>query len=621
MCGIAGLVLRREDVSRLDAARLIQSTIRELRHRGPDTADVVSIGRVCLGGCRLSILDISERSNQPMRSSESGCILVFNGEIFNYVELREELRRLGHEFTTTGDTETVLHAYEEWGVGSFGHLNGMFAFALHDPKRERTCLVRDRYGIKPLYYAETRAGLAFASEPVPLLKTGLVPTTLDMQVVRDYLRYGITDYSARTFFAGVRQVCPGSFLITGEGEVKEEEWYRLPGPRPRRPETPGETQLVQEFRTLLDESIRLRLRSDVPVGVLLSGGLDSSAVVGFTGRLPMARQTRAFMVSFPESSVDESAFGKMAAAASGVPITIESGAEVDQKSISRCIQDQGEPVVSPSMVAQWLIMRAISEDGFRVALTGQGADELLAGYEYMDAYALGDLLAAGHFVAAARYALGVRDLRRLPALFLASTFVRLPAKARILAWSRPWLRHGTDGAVSEYEQDFANCKTLREMVRFHIRRRLPELLRYEDRNSMSFSVETRQPFLDHNLVEFALRLPDDMLVGTSGRKRILRLATEGVVPDDIRFRRVKIGFQTPEAWLRTPEFRSAFVELCRSSPAAFDQIIDFRKARRLVSCRSSVRRQKDLWRIYNLLAWYESVVKPLQRVAKRGEYR
>lgn len=618
MCGIAGIANLDGSAVSKDLVQSVEAMILTLRHRGPDSSGVAHLGACVLGGCRLSILDLSSLSNQPFKSSDSDCTVVLNGEIFNYLELRDILKHRGHRFTSDGDTEVVVHAYEEWGVECLQRLNGMFAFAVFDAKNGEVLLARDRFGIKPLYFSTADRLLLFASEPVPLFESKLVANELNGRVIADYLRFGVTDYGSGTFFAGIQQVLPGHYVMVSGASVSIHQWFQLSTNMIGAGSGENAPALVQAFRNSLTESVRLRMRSDVPVGILLSGGVDSSTVACVASMLPGHKSLHAFVASFPGAPIDEGQFAKLVASRCEMGLTLEDAGMVDLASVNQCIRDQGEPVISPSVVAQWLVMRATSQHGIRVVLTGQGADELLAGYEYLDAYVLGDLLAGGQIGAAARYLLAPRNVRRLPVLVAGSTLARLPGRVRLLLWRKPWLRVSRGRPPSEYELELVRCRSLREMIRFHLIRRLPELLRYQDRSSMAFSLETREPFLDHLLVEFSTRLPNELISASSGRKQILRLASESLIPSEILARREKVGFQTPEDWLRTAEFRLAYSRLCKGAPQVLRQWVDFGKAERLVARRSSALRMKDIWRIYNLLAWYELVVRPVLESGPRA---
>ncbi len=608
MCGIAGAVDLRSDKQIQALSEAVASMVAQMEHRGPDAKGVAPFATAVLGCCRLSILGLEPASNQPMRSPDSNCTVVYNGEIFNYVELRDQLRDLGHRFASTGDTEVILHAYEEWGLECLPHFNGMFAFAILDGDHQRLFFARDRFGIKPFCYAEERGLYLFASEPRALLTTGLVPRDPDLHTVEEFLRFGVTDVDDRTFFSHIKQLPPGHFGVIESGRIRVSAWYSL-AEAAASPNSP-ERGRIAEFRKRLERSIALRFRSDVPVGILLSGGIDSSTIATLGASQQHDDTQRAFTVTFPGSRVDERPYAEEVAARSGLSLTTRAAPEMDLRWAESCHEDQGEPFISPSIVAQWLMMRTVHESGIRVLLTGQGADEYLGGYQYFESYAIADLLARRKFSKALSYLFDERNAPRLATVVAQVSFLFLPAGFQQLLWRKPWLRSRRDSRTrSAYEEDLVRCRSLRDALLFHVKRRLPELLRYEDRNSMAFSIETRHPFLDHGLVELVLDSPPGLIVGANARKNILRLAVQEDLPPNVLRRRDKVGFDVPDAWLQSEAFRNAFNGLCSRIPSTLADLLDIRRARKLLRRRSR-RARRDLWRIYSVLLWHEQLVRP-----------
>jgi asparagine synthase (glutamine-hydrolysing) len=540
---------------------------------------------------------------------------VFNGEIYNYIELRNELSQLGHEFASTGDTEVILHAYEEWGTGCLTRFNGMFALAIYDPREKRLFLARDRFGVKPLLYFESETILLFASEPKALLGTGLVDSEIDEHSIIDYLKFGITDLRNQSFFRSIRQVPAGCFAVVVDGHLTISRWYELPrralGKRPDA----DDLDYIAAFRTTLEDSVRLRMRSDVPVGMLLSGGLDSSSIVGVASHAFDPLSLEAHTVSFRGTSVDELDYAKSVASRCRVRLKVEDAETVDIGSMIGCVRAQQEPVISPSVVAQWLVMKAVHQSGIRVLLSGQGADEYLGGYAYFDSYAVRDFLARRQFRHAFRHLLSHRTARRIPEIVRGLIFLLAPAQIKVLGWKKQWLRedhHSSDAC--DYSRGLLGCKTLHDALYFHVTMRLPELLRYEDRNSMFFSIETRQPFLDYRLVELALNAAPETIVGMGVRKRLLRLALGDLIDPKVLKRNDKIGFQTPLEWLESEEFRAEYSRLIGQAPEPLRRLVDFDRARRLLAGRRSLRKSNDAWRIYNLLLWYSQAVSRAETV-------
>lgn len=609
MCGIAGIVRFGNQPEIARDTPVVEAMIEAMRHRGPDAHGTTVFEGVVIGSRRLKIIGLDSASNQPLRSMDSECVVVFNGEIYNYLELREELRGRGHTFSSKGDTEVIVHAYEEWGFECVSRFNGMFAFALVDPLRHLVFIARDRFGVKPLYYAEVASRLVFASEPRALLASGLVSAGVDEHSVLDYLEFGVTDIDERTFFSEIRQLQPGHFLVAEDGGFEVRTWYNQDILKSHRNPNCDWNSVTTGFRTHLEESLRLRMRSDVDVGTLLSGGIDSSSIVALEGLTFEPTSLHAFCVGFPGSKLDESRYAETVAAASRIPLTVVEAPGIQEEFIMDCIRAQFEPFPSPSVVAQWLVMKAVGKAGFRVLLSGQGADECLAGYEYFDAYAVFEWATRGRWKIALQHLLDERNRKRLASIVAGAVFLGLPQKIKRRRWKPKWIRH----EVSErpdcgYFPSLAECRTLHEALSFHLRVRLPQLLRFEDRNSMALSIETRHPFLDFNLVEYVGSLDTTALVGAGVRKRVLRDSVKGIVPDAVLARLDKIGFQPPPEWIHSEQFRSSFDRLIESAPKWLLKFVDVRLVENLFRAKPSRWNVNQIWRIYNMLAWNRVVL-------------
>jgi asparagine synthase (glutamine-hydrolysing) len=590
MCGIAGVAGRTPE-----ALRPLRAMTAALRHRGPDDegyllADSVS-GRtqawggadtvaaaglprlpetpapgidVGLGNRRLAIIDLSPAGHQPMGSSDGRVWVTYNGEIFNYVELREELKALGHAFRTASDTEVLLAAYAQWGAHALSRFNGMWAFALYDARERRLFCARDRFGVKPFHYHATSGFFAFASEIKGLLAHPGVPRRPDEATLAAFLVQGALHEDENTFYDGIHSL-PGGHqlsldLVSGALEVRR--WYTLPEPR-EQPSDP------REIRDLLADSVRLRLRSDVDVGTCLSGGLDSSSIVALTARLrdhDGRGRHRSFSIVYPDPGLDESAHVCAVVAATGVegaratPTSAELLAD-----LPALVRHHDEPFPSASVYSQFRVMKMAREAGVPVLLDGQGGDEVLAGYHYHYGPYLADVALRRGLPTALRAAGQARRVtgRSWGFLLGALAYHAVPLPAAVQAWAVR--RHATQGRIPHrlLARDYAAGKGAPAVER-HRRRpglhaelradilqtSLPVLLRYEDRNSMAFSVEARTPFLDYRLVERAQAVPASDLIHDGWTKAILREAMAGVVPDTILRRADKLGFPTPEKrWL------------------------------------------------------------------------
>lgn len=554
MCGIVGVVgSPGAHHDWVDAASL------SLHHRGPDdhgrhTSDD---GRVALGHRRLAVIDLSPGGHQPM-VADDGRVLVYNGELYNHVELRRELVASGHAIRSASDTEVILAAHAQWGAECVTRFVGMWALALYDPRESTVWMSRDPFGIKPLYWARTESGIAFASEPRPIVT--LVGGRVDAQIAYDYLRWGHVDRTDRTFITGIEALPPGGSLRcdTRTGALAFGPAWELPGRATSETVDMTRDEAVHELRRLLFESVALHLRSDVAVGSALSGGLDSSAIVMLMRELAGQADLHAFSFVAPGSVFDESTYSAAVAAAAGATRHAIRIADADIPELCGDVADaQFEPFGSLSIAAQHAVFRAAREAGVTVMLDGQGADELFGGYPSFVVDLLADQLARGRVAAAGRLAPSV--LRQAGSAALARAAARaLPRRAAVALWGRwmarsvpEWLDVGwfeaqgvmTDAAAIDLPASFDEAIDGARMSTS-----LPGLLRYEDRNSMAFSVESRVPFLTPQLAAFAAALPAEWMVDRRGRRKALLVdAMRGVVPDLVLDRVDKVAFSVPQA--------------------------------------------------------------------------
>jgi asparagine synthase (glutamine-hydrolysing) len=527
-------------------------------------------GWAVLGHRRLSIIDLSVAGHQPMTDAEGDLWMIFNGEVYNYVELGERLAGLGHRFVGHSDTEVVLAAYREWGSDFLRELVGMFSLVLVDTRKRTLLAARDHFGIKPLYYWRTPGGgVAFASEIKAFSALDGWKPAVDCARLYDFLNFGMHDHTSGTMFAGVSQLDPGSMLEldlrSDLGELRPRRWWSL---RPQ-PFDGSFEEAAARFGELFRESVSLQLRADVPIGSCLSGGLDSSSIVctandAFRTRGEAFSQL-AFTATSDDPRIDESRWARMVAERTGVEVHSRTPSMSDVPALlDRLTWHQDEPFGSTSIVAQWTVFELARSQGITVMLDGQGADEQLAGYDPYFAWRFQELLRQGRFAELGRDVLATRRQHGgLPrGLVPFSAYLMLPAAvARIggrLAKAPTqdpdaWLDRGALG-IAGYPDPHAGSRhpSVRALsVAQLTRTNLPMLLRYEDRDSMAHSVEARVPFLDHRLVQFVTGLPSGHLVGEGTTKRVLREAMRGVIPDPIRTRQDKIGFQTAEErWMR-----------------------------------------------------------------------
>jgi asparagine synthase (glutamine-hydrolysing) len=571
VCGLAGIV----DARGVEARALVAMT-DALAHRGPDGEGYAGLGdepqarvltrealgavpgplRVGLGHRRLTIIDLTDDSAQPMRDPSGRFVLSYNGELYNYVELRSELERAGRTFSTAGDTEVVLQAWAHWGSACLERFVGMWAFAILDAERRQLVLCRDRFGIKPLFYTHAAGGLRFASEIKGLLAAMDTPEA-DESVVAGFLLSG-ADTRPETFFQGIRRL-PAAHLL----EVPLDDPLRA-APRcywelPDEVDADGDDAAVR-FAELFRESVRIHTRSDVAVGTCLSGGLDSSSIVCTAsalkaeGLLPTSYRHQAFGYVPPDKAVSERHWMDMVVERTGVALEeVRPAPDRFGASLETIAHQQDEPFGSTSIAAQWFVFEAAKKAGMKVMLDGQGADEVLGGYHgYLVTIAAG-MLSERRPLAYAQLALDYR--RRLGAWPVPAGTVTamLPGPIRSVA-GRLRSSDGRDRApaltsvfAGPLQRNLPSAPPLptelRSLLRHQVQTSLPSLLRYEDRNSMAHSIEARVPFLDHRLVELAFRLPNDSKVRGADTKRVLREAMKGVLPEPIRTRRDKLGFQ------------------------------------------------------------------------------
>jgi asparagine synthase (glutamine-hydrolysing) len=553
MCGICGVVQVAGESRRVIEPEVLDRMTDVLRHRGPDDRGTYEAPRIALGARRLSIVDVAG-GHQPIANEDDRVWAVQNGELYNHLDIRTELRRQGHVLRTNCDTEIIPHLYEQHGPAFVEKLRGKFAIAVWDERERRAVLARDRLGVKPLYYAQRGDLLIFASELKSVLASGLVPMDLDLEALELYLTFGFVP-APRTPIAGVSKLLPGHCLVAGRNGVSIERYWTPPEPVTGS-DNFKEDDVARELLALLEESVRLRLMSDVPLGAMLSGGLDSSLVVGLMSR-HMSEPVKTFSVAFSEAGdANELADARRVADVFSTDHhELELSASESTVDLAELTWSLDEPIADLSTVG----FSALSELATRhvtVALSGQGADELLAGYARHRNAALVDrfehlpALVRGAGAAAGR--LGFPGLKRLSELPPSDDPVgRL---LTIKAMLNPDLRQDLFGArLRAHDQEAArrvvaarlnghSGSLLTQTLHLDLQLGLvDDMLHYFDRASMAHSLEVRVPFLDHELVEFCARIPSRLKVRGRTTKYILRRAARGIVPDEIIDKR-KIGF-------------------------------------------------------------------------------
>ena len=598
MCGLCGVVALDRPPERDTVGRMLD----DLAHRGPDGRGVFEDPGVCLGHLRLAIIDLSERGLQPFASDDGRLQLLHNGEIYNYLELREQLRTRGHAFRSDTDTEVILAAYREWGEACVRRFNGMWAFALWDAAERTLFCSRDRLGVKPFYYRLDGGRFAFASEPWTL--RGERPQA-NLQAVHHYLAQGYLDHGDETCFAGVRKLPAAHSLTFGPQGLRLERYWSL-----ERREPPADP--VAAVRETFVDAVRLELRSDVPVGTCLSGGIDSSAIATAVAHLGHERQ-KTVTAWFDDAGFDERPYARAVVERTGAEAHWVSFTADDLvENLPAIVQAQGEPFGSTSICAGWYVMREAGRAGLKVMLDGQGGDEILAGYRAYFGYRLSDLVRQGRLseATAELTAFGAVNGPRWAAIALVSPHVpeplRLAARSRLrgsAALVHPALR-GLDAPAAANGTVFPD-RLRRQLELVLTRRGLPELLRYEDRNSMAHSLEARVPFLDHRLVELMFSLDGGELIHRGETKSVLRRALADLLPPEVRGRRDKLGFVTPEARFLRGALGALAADVFASNSFAQRGFVDAPAARRRLERhrQGELDAGFELWRALNVELW------------------
>jgi len=623
MCGIAGIV-------RLDArapdASLAGRMGATLRHRGPDGSGVFTEGAVSFAHQRLSIIDLAS-GQQPMVTDAAA--ITFNGEIYNYVELRAELIGLGHIFTTASDTEVILRAWAQWGADCVRRLNGMFAFALYDRARRAVLFARDHFGVKPLYLHADGARVLFASEVKALLASGDVRAEVERGALPEYLTFQHVQ-GERTLFRGVTRVLPGEYQLwdIATGERRRVRYW---DPCFRVDEARDEGSFTEELASLLRDAVRLQMRADVPVGAYLSGGTDSSVVTALASRVASS-PLHTFTGRFEEGggAFDESPYALAMAEACGATSHLVTPTETSfVELLPKLIYHMDEPVAGPGLFPQYVVSREAAKH-VKVVLGGQGGDEIFGGYvRYLVAY----------FEQAIKGAVYESNDEGEHIVSLASILPNLPALRQYAPMMQHLWRAGlfeemdkryfrlidrTEGSHALYTADlraswdteaifgrfrevFHHPETrsyYNKMTHYDLFTSLPALLHVEDRVSMAASLESRVPLLDHRVVDLVARMPPRMKFRGGELKCSLKRATEGLLPDVVAQRKDKMGFPVPlHLWARGGS-RDFFADLLLSKRCRERGLFDPAEVERLIHGGSAFGRQ--LWGALSLELWHRT---------------
>ncbi len=619
MCGICGIVnfIDSGPVDRM----VIERMTRALAHRGPDDAGYFVEGQVALGHRRLSIIDLSG-GKQPIFNEDRSAAIIFNGEIYNYRDLAAGLTSAGHIFKTRSDTETILHAYEEYGDNCVQQLRGMFGFAIWDRRKRRLLLARDRLGVKPVYYYRNGEFLAFASEIKSLLQISSIPREVDPEALDLYLSLRYVP-GPRTMFKNIFRLQPGHILVADDKGVRTTKYWDI---EYSNPEPRSEAHLLDRFNELLEESVRMRLLSEVPLGVFLSGGLDSSAILATMSKMTTGEKIKTFSVGYEASSPEEEASNEFGYARLAADAFASEHHEyrLDAKDFADFVPDLvgylDEPLADPSCIPLYFLSK-LAREHITVVLSGEGADEILAGYGIY-----------GKMLALDRVHAGSGPLARVAPLLACLTpweklrhYVRMcgqPLASRYRGVSRGFsaqcLRRliGADRVKQSgqrlqeifggYFKAVENASPLDQMLYVDAKVWLPDdLLIKADKMTMANGLELRVPFLDHKLVEFAATLPNASKSHGKGGKTLLRDAMRGVLPGAI-IDRPKKGFPLPiGSWLRT-SLRQFTRDYLLARDSACSRYMDCKETVRLVLEHEQGRadRSQEIWTLLVFEFWH-----------------
>jgi asparagine synthase (glutamine-hydrolysing) len=627
MCGIVGFVSARN--SNLDAVATVRRMMDSIQHRGPDERDLYSDSTGTLGHLRLSIVDLST-GQQPMFNEDGNLAVVYNGEIYNHASLRPELERAGHVYETHSDTETILHAYEEFGADCVKRFRGMFAFAVWDRVRQRLFCARDRLGIKPLYYFFDGELFAFASEIKALLAHPAIPAQFEKSLLPEYLSFGYVS-GEQTMFRGIRKLMPGHHLtLRVGGEPVIERYWQIPTEKPEMDKS--DSEWIRECRELLEESVRLRLMADVPLGMFLSGGVDSSAIAAMMQRM-VSEPVKTFSVGYAEAEYSELEYAREVAARIGTDHReVKIGFTEFFDSLPELVWHEDEPISWPSSVSLFHVSKLASQH-VKVVLTGEGSDELFAGYSRYRYQLMSErqngmyqhvpggvrewvrkqIATSGLIGGELRRKLKHTVLGRtsdLQSLYLENFYGAFSASD-----VRGLLGGSFDGGAAygpfmEWFESVPQLPYLERLLYADQHTYLVELLMKQDQMSMAASIESRVPFLDHHLVEFASRVPACLkLRGTTG-KYVFKEAVADLLPAEIIHRK-KMGFPTPlKQWLLDP--RSAPIyEFLLEKDGLLSEVIEQGALLDLLNRhRGQMEDATDrIWNLLNLQLWGDIFLK------------
>ncbi|MBP6428494.1 MAG: asparagine synthase (glutamine-hydrolyzing) [Bacteroidia bacterium] len=604
MCGISGFI--DSNLSNEQAEKTIGSMLESIAHRGPDARSTWINLPVVLGHNRLSIIDLSPDGVQPMHYFDS--VIVFNGEIYNYIEVREELISKGYKFSTQSDTEVILAAYREYGTSCVDKFLGMWAFALWDKKKNELFCSRDRFGIKPFYYIFENGRFYFGSEYKALKKSPLFTNNLNLDQVSRGLQLGWVCYGEETYYTKLKSLPAACNLLYKQGDVEINRYWDIDATKKC---TLSEEEKYNKFRELFLDSIRLHMRADVEIGGCLSGGLDSSAIAASVSKLFPEINFKTFTIYYEgKDSVDERPWvNEVLKENSSLKEFTYSPTDKDLiDNYERAFYHADVPLAGSSPISQYFVMQLAGKNKIRVLLDGQGSDEYLAGYMHSFYRLVGGLISKGNLLEAHKQFYAHASIQE----FSGKKKLDSAAKSLLTVFQNenslynfeyrkyfPFLLKSTNSDL--VLKDFNSSRLNQFLYHLTFNTSLPSLLQYEDRNSMAFSIESRVPFLDHRLVEFVFSLNDDDKFSQGITKKVLRNALKSILPSKIAGRMDKKGFVTPGEikWLRGPLKNLTKIDLTKID------FIDENKARKVIKNfeNGDNKNATLMWRICTLNHW------------------
>jgi len=609
MCGICGIIpFDKRPVDEQSLGRMMAC----MKYRGPDDEGMFTSTSIGLGFVRLSVLDLTLAGHQPMSDKAGRYVIVFNGEIYNYIEIREELKGKGIEFFTNTDTEVLLKSYIYYGEECLNKFNGMFAFVIYDQLNGNVFAARDRFGVKPFYYYLSDSGLIFASEIPPILAVYGQTNQPNEQMIFDYLTFSRTDHTENTFFKNIKKLQHGCCFTIKGNKVEFKKWYDL------KSHIKFQESDSDKYRQLLVDAVKLRLRSDVPVGVCLSGGLDSSAITSIVATELNNPQINTFSAVYQKGDTgDESKFIHLYDEL--LPNMFEVFPTRDNlyHDLLNFVRIHGEPIPTTSPYAQYLVFK-LAKERVTVTLDGQGADEQLGGYHYFFGFYFKDLLRHFKLITLIRECFMYFKVHRSIYGFKTFLYFLLPKQYRTSLrvskagyLTREFISKFSGKNKKSVVNDLYASDSMKDALINHFEFKLEHLLKWDDRNSMAHSVESRTPFLDYRLVEYTLSIKSDSIIKNGFTKSILRESLKNILPEKIRLRRDKIGFATPEdEWFRSDLFKSFIFELLDSASFKSRNIVSTRQALSLYNkhLNREIDISRDIWKWINLELWFRQFI-------------